>query len=76
MKQERENGDVQDVSGERDRYLAGEWTTKDFINHWTQANAELGATPIVLQGGYTLANCTAADRYINTTVKVARAERP
>lgn len=31
-------------------------TVDEFVAHWTQANAELGATDVVLAGGTTLAN--------------------
>lgn len=34
-------------------------TMQEFINHWTQVNASLGAAPLTLRGGYTLANFTA-----------------
>ena len=34
-------------------------TMQEFINHWTNVNATLGATPLTLRGGYTLANFTA-----------------
>lgn len=34
-------------------------TVQEFLNHWTQANLELGAAPIVLSDGYTLANFSA-----------------
>ena len=34
-------------------------TVQEFITHWTQANAELGASPVLLQGGFTLANLQA-----------------
>ena len=34
---------------------------QEFINHWTQINIELGATPLLLSGGYTVANF-ASDR--------------
>ncbi len=33
-------------------------TMQEFINHWTQVNASLGANPLLLRGGYTLANFT------------------
>jgi hypothetical protein len=33
-------------------------TMQEFINHWTNVNASLGATPLTLRGGYTLANFT------------------
>jgi len=29
---------------------------QEFINHWTQVNASLGATPLLLRGAYALAN--------------------
>lgn len=32
---------------------------QEFIAHWTQVNATLGASPLLLRGGYTLANFTA-----------------
>ena len=28
---------------------------QEFISHWTSVNATLGATPLTLRGGYTLA---------------------
>ena len=31
-------------------------TMQEFINHWTQVNASLGATPLLLRGAYALAN--------------------
>ena len=34
---------------------------QEFINHWTQTNIELEATPLLLSGGYTVANF-ASDR--------------
>lgn len=32
---------------------------QEFVAHWTQVNAVLGASPLLLRGGYTLANFTA-----------------
>ena len=34
-------------------------TMQTFIAHWTQVNATLGASPLLLKAGYTLANFTA-----------------
>lgn len=31
---------------------------QEFINHWTAVNATLGDTPLILRGGYTVANLT------------------
>lgn len=47
-------------------------TMQEFINHWTAVNATLGATPLTLRGGYTLANFgsdrTAIITAINNTI--------
>ena len=43
-------------------------TTQEFIAHWTQANAELGASPLTLLGGYTLAAFTADRAALETAI--------
>jgi hypothetical protein len=35
-------------------------TMQEFINHWTQVNATLGATPLTLRGGWSLLQVVAS----------------
>jgi hypothetical protein len=43
-------------------------TMQEFINHWTQVNIALGASPLTLRGGYALANFTADRTAIITAI--------
>lgn len=50
-------------------------TLREFTEHWTRTNAALGATPLTLSGGYTLANLTAdRDSIVSLTTAIVVAE--
>ena len=43
-------------------------TIQQFTNHWTQVNVELAATPLILTGGYALANLQTERANLETAI--------